>query len=39
MKQDLFGFVQAAVNDLSTKTPTPPDTLLHNIEPAGASAR
>jgi phosphoglycerol transferase MdoB-like AlkP superfamily enzyme len=31
MQQELFGFVQAAANDLSSKTLTPPASLLHTI--------
>jgi phosphoglycerol transferase MdoB-like AlkP superfamily enzyme len=34
MQLELFGFVQAAANDLSIKTVTPPDSLLHPIPAA-----
>ena len=31
MQRDLYGFVQAAANDLSIRTASPPDSLLHTI--------
>ncbi len=39
MQRDLFGYVEAAANDLAIKTVTPPDSLLHDIDKPTASAR